>query len=50
MNLSNKELSLIVGGISGSFLNAMSRIFTTVYNIGYQIGSSLKRVFKRSYC
>lgn len=50
MYLNNKELSVVVGGISASMLNALSRAVSTIYDIGYAIGSSLRRLFGRKSC
>lgn len=52
MVLNNKESLSVMGGVSinGTFLNAFSRILKTLYDIGYALGSSLKRAISKSYC
>lgn len=49
--LSNEELCAIKGGaINGTFLNAMTRMFSTLLEVGRAIGSSIIRHFKKNYC
>ena len=52
MYLDNKELACIYGGISfnATLLNAISRAVTTVYNIGYQVGSTVIRLLTGKTC
>lgn len=52
MYLEDKELATIYGGvtINATFLNAISRAVTTVYNIGYQLGSTIIRLVTGKTC
>ena len=51
--MSNQELKMIYGGgfsLTVTFFNAISRYITTVRGLGETIGSSIRRIIKRSYC
>lgn len=51
--MSKNELKTIYGGkfsITVSFFNAISRYITTVKDLGETVGSSIRRILKRSYC
>lgn len=52
MLLSKEESYLVCGGasVSGSLLNAVSRLVKTIYDIGYALGSAIKRVTSKKYC
>ncbi|CDE49584.1 unknown [Firmicutes bacterium CAG:460] len=50
MYLEKRELDQVVGGASASFFNSVARILRTAYDIGYSIGSSLRRLFSRNLC
>lgn len=51
MYLNNQELNEINGGsISATLLNAISRAVTTIYDIGYAIGSSIRRLVSGNVC
>ncbi len=51
MYLSNEELNNVIGGgFSAALLNAISRGISTIYNLGYSIGSSLRRALGRTLC
>lgn len=45
MYLSNDELVKVVGGISGSLLNAISGLVETIFEIGKTVGKQIKRLF-----
>ena len=45
MYLQKGELVSIVGGISGSLLNAISGLVETIFEIGKTVGRQLKRLF-----
>ncbi len=45
MYLQKEELVSIVGGISGSLLNAISGLVETIFEIGKTVGRQLKRLF-----
>lgn len=51
MHLNNLELSVVVGGAwTSTFLNSISRFISTIYNLGYAFGSSIKRVVTGTAC
>ena len=52
MNLSNEELICVQGGasLSSQLLNAISRAFELVYNLGQSFGSSIRRIVTGRYC
>ncbi len=50
MILDEMELSIVRGGsLSATMLNAFSRVISTVYDIGYALGSTLRRLWKKIY-
>ncbi len=53
MSLKNKELLQVIGGavtINATFINALSRAFTTIIKIGQTIGTVIRRSLVRDYC
>ena len=51
--MKDTELKKIYGGLfsfTTTFFNSISRYITTVKGIGESIGSSIRRLLKRSYC
>ena len=49
--LTNDELILIRGGgITATFLNSVSRLMDTLYNLGQAVGSSLRRLVSKKVC
>ena len=51
MVLSKNELATINGGgLSATLLNALSRAVSTIFSIGVQIGSSLRRLISGKAC
>ena len=51
--MENNELINIVGGassINGTILNSISRLFSTLLEIGRTIGSSIRRAQNKNYC
>lgn len=50
MLLTNKELLEIQGGLTATWLNALSRAASTILDIGRTIGSSIRRAFSKNYC
>ncbi len=47
--LSKKELLNIYGGaISGTLLNAFSRIFTIFYEVGRSLGNSIREIREKN--
>lgn len=50
-NLTNYELALINGGgLSATLINALTRAVSFIYNVGYALGSTLKRVMRGKTC
>ncbi|MGM9834888.1 MAG: hypothetical protein ACI31M_03830 [Bacilli bacterium] len=51
MKIENAELITITGGgISATFLNAISRATENIYNFGRSIGSSIRRIRAGRLC
>lgn len=51
MKLNNIEMqSINGGGFTSSMLNAISKAVTTVYNLGKNFGSSIRRLAYGKYC
>lgn len=51
MKLTNKELVETKGGaITASLLNAVSRGVNTIYELGRNIGSTIRRISTGKYC
>ena len=51
MKLSEEKLSQIVGGaVTVSLLNSLSRIASTIYDIGYALGSTVRKLFGSNTC
>ncbi len=51
MKLNKKEMENISGGgITSSMLNAISKAVTTIYNLGKNFGSSIRRLTYKTYC
>lgn len=51
MKISDKELSKISGGaITATMFNAFARILSTIYDIGYEVGSAARRFFEKKSC
>lgn len=51
--LNDEELYMIKGGsslLTGTFINAVTRLFGTLYEIGRAIGSSISRYYSGNYC
>lgn len=49
--LRNKEMEEVTGGaIASSFINAISKAVNTIYQLGKQTGSALRRIVSGSYC
>lgn len=48
----NKEEMLKVdgGGITSAMINAISKAVNTIYELGRQTGSALKRILKKAHC
>ena len=52
MYLTKEECLKINGGagLSGAMINALSRLTKTLYDIGYALGSSIRRATSKKYC
>lgn len=50
--LSREELKMIVGGarFSGSIINAFISAFKTLYGIGQDFGSAIRRIRRKKLC
>ena len=51
--MKDSELKNIYGGgfnLTVTFFNAISRYIVTIKSLGETIGSSIRRIFKKSYC
>lgn len=51
MNLKKEEMLKIDGGaFTSTMLNAITKAVNTIYELGRQTGSALKRLVKKSSC
>lgn len=53
MILTNEDLNLIVGGavsISGTFINSISKLITTLLDLGRTIGNAIRYAKSRKKC
>lgn len=51
MELKQEQLKTIDGGgITSAMLNAVSKAVNTLYELGRQTGSALRRMVKNKYC
>ncbi len=51
MILEKQELAVINGGgLTATFFNSIARLGKTLYDIGYDLGSSVRRLFGRTMC
>lgn len=48
--LTNKELNLVVGGISGAVLSSIIRGASVILELGRSFGSALRRIITKKYC
>ena len=49
--LNEKEMSNIVGGaLTSSFINAINGIINTLFELGKETGSALRRLTSGAYC
>ena len=50
--LANEELLDIKGGaaLTGTLLNAITKMFSTLLDVGRAIGSSISRLYTKNYC
>ena len=51
MNLNKEEMLKVDGGaITSAMINAISKAVNTLYELGRQTGSALRRIIKNKYC
>ena len=50
MKLEKNELLNIYGGISAAYISAWTKVFSTIWEFGAKIGSSLRRIINKNYC
>lgn len=51
MELKQEQLKKINGGgITSAMINAVSKAVNTIYELGKQTGSALRRIIKNQYC
>lgn len=51
MELKQEQLKNIDGGgITSAMINAVSKAVNTLYELGRQTGSALRRIIKNKYC
>lgn len=51
MELTKEQMREIKGGaISSAVLNAISKAITTIYELGKNTGSAIRRLYKKTYC
>lgn len=51
--LKDEELFSIKGGnslLTGTFINAVTRLFSTLFDVGRAIGSAISRYYSGNYC
>ena len=48
--LKDEELLLIKGGVTSTYLNSLARFIDTIYTIGQNLGSTLRRIFTKNVC
>ncbi len=49
--LTKEELFAIKGGsISGTMVNAITKMLTTIYDLGRSIGSTIRRLIDNDFC
>ena len=50
-DIKNEELAVIDGGgFTATFFNSIARLGKTIYDIGYEVGSSVRRLLGRTLC
>lgn len=51
MELEKEQMNKIIGGaITSAWLNAISKAINTLYDLGKQTGSAIRRLVKNTYC
>ena len=51
MNLTKEKMKEVSGGaITSAMINALNKAINTIYELGRQTGSALRRIIKNSYC
>ncbi len=53
IRLTSTELALVrggTGGLSGALLNGFSRFFKMIHDVGYSLGSAIRRLVTGNLC
>ncbi len=51
MKMKYWELDKVTGGVvSGTKLNALTKIISTIYDVGYALGKTLRKIIDRNTC
>ncbi len=52
MKLNNEELSSVYGGLSlsASLFDGLAKFFGSIFEIGQEIGSAIRRAKTKNYC
>jgi hypothetical protein len=50
MELNKEQLAKVVGGVSGALISNIVKGFKLAFDIGKNLGSSLRRFLTRNYC
>ena len=51
MKLNSEKMKQINGGgITSAMINAISKAINTIYELGRQTGSAIRRLLKKTYC
>ena len=51
MELKQEEMKYIIGGgLTSTMINAITKAINTIYELGKQTGSTIRRLIKNKYC
>ena len=51
MEIKKEEMKQIIGGtVTSAIINAISKAVSTIYDLGQQTGSAIRRLVSGSYC
>ena len=48
--LTNKELNLVIGGVSGAVLSSIIKGASVILELGRSLGSAVRRMMTKNYC
>ena len=48
--LTNKELNLVIGGVSGAVLSSIIKGVSVILELGRSLGSAVRRMMTKNYC